>query len=115
MTIRTFLVDDHALVRTGIRMILSGAVDIDILGEAESGEQALPQLRHLKPDAVVCYMHLPGISGLQVTARLLQWEYAAPVVIVSFLDAAQIPTRRVCCRSFVLVRSGGPPARILSE
>src|SRR3546814_7215054 len=69
MTIRTFLVDDHALVRTGIRMILSGAVDIDIIGEAESGEQALPQIRELKPDVVVCDMHLPGISWLEVTER----------------------------------------------
>src|SRR3546814_8952884 len=91
MTIRTFLVDDHALVRTGIRMILSGAVDIDIIGEAESGEQALPQIRELKPDVVVCDMHLPGISGLEVTERIMTGEYGARVVIVSVLEDGPIP------------------------
>src|SRR3546814_11617693 len=85
MTIRSFLVDDHALVRTGIRMILSGAVDIDITGEAESGEQALPQTRELKPAVVVCDLPMPGISWLEVTARLMTGESGAPVVIVSVL------------------------------
>src|SRR3546814_6960870 len=98
MTIRTFLVDDHALVRTGIRMILSGAVDIDIIGEAESGEQALPQIRELKPDVVVCDMHLPGISGLEVTERIMKGEYGARVVIVSVLEDGPIP-KRVLARS----------------
>src|SRR3546814_669298 len=53
MTIRPFLVDDHALVRTCIRMILSGAVDIDIIGVDESGEQALTHIRGLQPGVVV--------------------------------------------------------------
>src|SRR3546814_20105211 len=91
MTIRTFLVDDHALVRTGIRMILSGAVDIDIIGEAESGEQALPQIRELKPDVVVCDMHLPGIRGLEVTERIRTGEYGVRVVMVSVLEEGQPP------------------------
>src|SRR3546814_16118361 len=69
MTIRTFLVDDHALVRTGIRMILSGAVDIDIIGEAESGEQALPQIRERKTDVGVWERHLPGGRGLEGRER----------------------------------------------
>src|SRR5690606_7142370 len=83
MTIRTFLLDDHALVRTGLRMILAGAVDIEIVGEAESGEDALPRIRELRPDVVVCDMHLPGISGLEVTERLVKGGYGARVVIVS--------------------------------
>ena len=49
VTIRVFMVDDHALVRTGLRMILSAETDIEILGEAESGEEALPQIRKLLP------------------------------------------------------------------
>ena len=49
MTIRVFLVDDHALVRTGMRMILASEVDIEVVGEAETGEAALPEIRRLTP------------------------------------------------------------------
>src|SRR3546814_20463603 len=109
MTIRTFLVDDHALVRTGIRMILSGAVDIDIIGEAESGEQALPQIRELKPDVVVCDMHLPGISGQEVAERIMQGEYGARVVIVSVLEDGPIPQRVLAAGASAYVGQGGNP------
>src|SRR3546814_216513 len=113
MTIRTFLVDDHALVRTGIRMILSGAVDIDIIGEAESGEQALPQIRELKPDVVVCDMHLPGISGLEVTERIMKGEYGARVVIVSVLEDGPIPKRVLAAGASAYVGKGGNPDELV--
>ena len=66
MSIKVFLVDDHALVRTGFRMILGREVDIEVVGEAETGEDALQQIRRLKPDVVLCDLNLPGISGLEV-------------------------------------------------
>ena len=69
MTIRVFLLDDHALVRSGIRMLLSAEIDIEVVGEADCGETALPMIRKLKPDIVLCDLHLPGISGLEVTER----------------------------------------------
>ena len=53
MSIKVFIVDDHALVRTGFRLILGREVDIEVLGEAESGEEALPQIRKIKPDIVI--------------------------------------------------------------
>ncbi len=77
MTIRVFLVDDHALVRTGLRMILSAETDIQIIGEAESGEDALPLIRKHRPDVVLCDLHLPGISGLEVTERIIRGRVAA--------------------------------------
>ena len=67
MTIRVYLVDDHALVRTGMKMILSNETDIEVVGEAESGEDALPDIRRLRPDVVLCDLHLPGVSGMEVT------------------------------------------------
>ncbi len=113
MTIRTFLVDDHALVRTGIRMILSGAVDIDIVGEAESGEQALQQIRELRPDVVVCDLHLPGISGLEVTERLMKGHYGARVVIVSVLEDGPIPKRVIAAGASGYVGKGGNPSELI--
>lgn len=93
MTIRVFMVDDHALVRTGLRMILSAETDIEILGEAESGEEALPQIRKLKPDVVLCDLHLPGYSGLEVTERIVRADLGVRVIIVSVLEDGPLPKR----------------------
>ena len=83
MSIKVFIVDDHALVRTGFRLILGREVDIEVVGEAESGEEALPQIRKLKPDVVLCDLHLPGISGLEVTERVVRGDYGSKVIAVS--------------------------------
>ncbi|HEX5757059.1 MAG TPA: response regulator transcription factor, partial [Arenimonas sp.] len=70
--LRVFLLDDHRLMRTACRMILGKQGDIEIVGEAGSGEEALPLLRQLKPDVVICDLHLPGMSGLEVTERIVR-------------------------------------------
>ncbi|HVI57635.1 MAG TPA: response regulator [Luteimonas sp.] len=93
MTIRIFLVDDHALVRAGMRMILSSQVDMEVVGEAENGEEALARIRDLRPDVVLCDLHLPGISGLEVTERIIKGGYGPRVVIVSVLEEGPIPKR----------------------
>ncbi|MGH8054219.1 MAG: response regulator [Stenotrophomonas sp.] len=93
MTIKVFLIDDHALVRTGIRMILSGQTEIDVVGEADSGEVALPQIRRLKPDVVLCDLHLPGLSGLEITERIVKGDHGTRVIIVSVLEDGPMPKR----------------------
>lgn len=93
MTIRVFIVDDHAIVRTGLRMILSAEVDIDVVGEADSGEAALPQVRSLKPDVVLSDLHLPGASGLDLTERLVKLACAPKVIVVSVLEDGPLPRR----------------------
>lgn len=93
MAIRVFLVDDHALVRTGFRLILGGEPDLEVVGEAETGEEALPQIRRLKPDVVLCDLNLPGISGLEVTERVVRGEYGARVIVVSVLEDGPMPRR----------------------
>jgi len=93
MAIQVFIVDDHALVRTGMRMILSGQDDIEVVGEADSGELALPQIRKLKPDVVLCDLHLPGISGLEVTERIVKSHAEARIVVVSVLEDGPMPRR----------------------
>ncbi|MCD9088808.1 response regulator [Stenotrophomonas sp. SY1] len=93
MTIKVFLIDDHALVRTGIRMILSSQTDIEVVGEADSGEVALPQIRRLKPDVVLCDLHLPGLSGLEITERVVKGDHGTRVIIVSVLEDGPMPKR----------------------
>ena len=93
MTIRVYLIDDHALVRTGMKMILAGELDIEVVGEAENGEDALPQIRKLKPDVVLCDLHLPGLSGLEITERITRSDLKARVIIVSVLEDGPLPKR----------------------
>lgn len=107
MTIRVFLLDDHALVRTGMRMILSAEPDIEIVGEAESGELALPRIRSLKPDVVLCDLHLPGVSGFEVTERVVKGDYGSRVIIVSVLEDGPMPKRLLEAGAFGYVGKGG--------
>ncbi|AKC87852.1 response regulator [Pseudoxanthomonas suwonensis] len=114
MTIRVFLVDDHALVRTGLRMILSAETDIEILGEAESGEDALPLIRKHKPDVVICDLHLPGISGLEVTERIVRSQLGSRVVIVSVLEDGPLPKRLLDVGASAYVGKGGDARELLN-
>ncbi|RXU44219.1 two-component system response regulator UvrY, partial [Pseudomonas syringae] len=107
MTIRVFLIDDHALVRTGMKMILSKEVDVDVVGEAESGEAALPQIRQLKPDIVLCDLHLPGVSGLEITERIVKGDYGTRVIIVSVLEDGPVPKRLLEAGASGYVGKGG--------
>jgi DNA-binding NarL/FixJ family response regulator len=113
MTIRVFLVDDHALVRAGMRMILSGETDIEVVGEAESGELALPQIRKLKPDVVLCDLHLPGLSGLDVTERIVKGRYGVRVIVVSVLEDGPLPKRLIEAGAAGYVGKGGDAAELL--
>jgi two-component system, NarL family, invasion response regulator UvrY len=113
MTIRVFLLDDHALVRTGMRMMLSAETDIEVVGEADAGETALPMIRKLKPDVVLCDLHLPGISGLEVTERIVKGDYGSKVVVVSVLEDGPIPKRLIEVGASGYVGKGGDAAELL--
>lgn len=113
MIIRVFIVDDHALVRTGMRMILAGETDIEVVGEAESGEDALPQIRRLKPDIVLCDLHLPGVSGLEVTERIVKGDYGTRVIVVSILEDGPMPKRLIAAGASGYVGKGGNASELL--
>ena len=112
MTIRVFMVDDHALVRAGMRMILSGETDIEVVGEADSGEAALPLIRKLKPDVVLCDLHLPGVSGLEVTERVVKGGHAK-VIVVSVLEDGPMPRKLIEAGAAGYVGKGGDSAELL--
>lgn len=113
MTIRVFIVEDHALVRAGMQMILSGEVDIEVVGEAANGETALPLIRTLRPDVVLCDLHLPGISGLEVTERVLAGDHGTQVVIVSALEDGPLPKRLLQAGASGYVGKGGDAGELL--
>ncbi|GAB3356303.1 response regulator [Lysobacter tyrosinilyticus] len=114
MTIRVFIVDDHALVRAGMRMILSAQTDIEVIGEVETGEAALPLIRRLRPDVVLCDLHLPGLSGLEVTERVTHGGDGPRVIIVSVLEDGPLPRRLLEAGASGYVGKGGDAQELLN-
>ena len=113
MTIRVFLLDDHALVRSGMRMMLSAETDIEVVGEADTGEIALPMIRKLAPDVVLCDLHLPGISGLEVTERIVRGIEGTKVIVVSVLEDGPMPKRLIEAGASGYVGKGGDSTELL--
>ena len=68
---RVILVDDHAVVRAGYRMLLAGMTDMNVIGEAETGEEACEKFLTHAPDVVVMDLNLPGIGGLAAIRRIV--------------------------------------------
>jgi len=72
MKIRLLLVDDHAVVRTGLRMLLEGEEDIEIVGEAQNATETLNQISLLNPDVILMDIGLPDMSGIEATRKIKQ-------------------------------------------
>ena len=81
--IRVLLVDDHAFMRMGVKSFLELEDGIEVVGEAESGEEALSAAAHLKPDIVVMDLMMPGIGGTEAVRRLSRMEHPPSVLVLS--------------------------------
>jgi two-component system response regulator NreC len=68
--IRILIADDHSIVREGVRMILDGQEDFEVIGEASTGRQALEEARRLKPDVVVMDISMPDMNGIEATTKV---------------------------------------------
>ena len=91
--IKVLIVDDHALVRMGIRRLLDDLPDMEVAADAESGEQALALVKIHKPDVVLLDMKMPGIDGWEVTRRLKKSNPQVKVIAVTAMYAEPMPTR----------------------
>lgn len=91
--IRVLVVDDHDLVRTGIIRMLGDISELNVVGEADSGESALLKARELQPDVVLMDIRMPGIGGLEATRKLLRSFPDMKVLAVTSCEEDPFPTR----------------------
>lgn len=91
--IRVLVVDDHELVRSGITRMLADNPDIDVIGQASSGEDAIDFVRQKRPDIVLMDIRMPGIGGLEATRRILRTDDSIRVIVVTACADDPYPTR----------------------
>lgn len=93
--INVLLVDDHDLVRTGIKKILDDVSGIKVVGEASSGEDAVKMARKLRPNVVLMDVKMPGIGGFEATRKLIRIDSDVKVLVLTICDNDLYPTRLI--------------------
>ncbi len=91
--INVLLVDDHAVVRMGFKMLLESAPDIKVVAEAEDGEQAIKLYAEHHPDVVVMDITMPGIGGLEAIERIMAKDNTARILVLSAHEDSVHPKR----------------------
>ena len=107
------LVDDHDLVRTGIKRLLEDHPNIEIVGEAVSGEEAVQQVTEYDPDVVLMDINMPGIGGLEATRKLLQRKPQLKIIVVTMHDDDLFPQRFLKAGALGYVTKGAKVDEIL--
>ncbi|HFI0394163.1 TPA: response regulator [Streptococcus suis] len=106
-TIRVMLVDDHEMVRLGLKSYLNLQPDVEVVAEASDGEEGLSKALEVKPDVVVMDLVMPKMTGVEATLALLkEWPQAQIVILTSYLDNAKIyPVLEAGAKGYMLKTS----------
>ncbi len=90
---KLMIVEDHDLVRTGLRNILEGVAGLELVAEASTGEDAIQLARQHQPDVILMDVGLPGLSGLETTERILKMQPDTRIIILTAFTEPPLPAR----------------------
>lgn len=82
-TITILLADDHGVLRAGLRALLDAEPDLEVVGEAETGEEALKKVKEISPDIVVMDLSMPGMGGMEATRRIAAMDNGTKVLVLT--------------------------------
>ena len=107
--IRVLLVDDHSILREGLRALLSFQADIEVVGEATNGEEAIHRVGELRPDIILMDIAMPGINGLEATQQICRQYSNSRVIILSQHEDRQyvVPLLQAGASGYILKRAIG--------
>ncbi len=107
MRIRVLIVDDHKIMRDGIKAILKTATDLEVIGETDSGVEAVHMVRKLRPDVVLMDINLQGMSGIEATMEMVRHNPDTRVMMLSMYDDEHsvVSAVKAGARGFVLKRA----------
>lgn len=111
--IKVLLVDDHELVRNGIRRLLQDVTGIRVIGEANSGEQAVLMAKDLLPDVAVIDLHMPGIGGLEATRKMLRHNPQLKILALTVHEDEPYPTRLMHAGASGYITKGCEPEEMV--
>lgn len=111
--INVFLVDDHELVRTGIRRILEDVRGIKVVGEAQSGETAVAFCRQYHPDVILMDMNMPGIGGLEATRKILRIRPDVRIIVLTIHCENPFPTKVMQAGAAGYLTKGAAPDEMI--
>lgn len=106
--ISVLLVDDHELVRTGIEVLLNDVEDIEVIGVAKSGEEAVEAVVELSPDVVLMDVNMPGIGGVEACRRILHENSDVKIIAVSIHNDGPIPHQLLKLGVLSFISKGSP-------
>ncbi len=106
--IRVMLVDDHDLIRYGLRRLLEDQSGIEVVDEASSGEEALEKVRTVKPDVVLMDINMPGIGGFEATSRLNKTGASCKVIVLTVHSEGPLPKRILEAGAMGYLTKGSP-------
>lgn len=112
--INLLIVDDHAIIRSGLKQLFSLVDDIKVVAEAENGVRALEQLRAYKVDVALIDMTMPGISGVDLIGRIYAKFEHLPILVLSMHDEAQIAQQAIAAGAAGYLTKDSDPETLLT-
>jgi DNA-binding NarL/FixJ family response regulator len=114
MTIRVLIADDQSMVRAGLRMLLSGEDDIEVVAEAGNGLEAVEKAAYIKPTVVLMDIRMPELDGLEATRRILSADGAARVLILTTFDLDEYVYEGLRAGASGFVLKDEPPEQLIA-